>query len=173
MRINLDRRGQAALVCAFITLWICGALLIFIPMIPQKKFRQSEDRIADLKQQITMTLLMKSEEEERLRRQEKLREQLNARPPTFDLISYLNTQLRGANLAGRFTLENYRTRQSSPKLPMAQLKLTGVSLKELVDVLHTLYASNNLIVMYKLERLHPANNNKGLDCELILATVKV
>lgn len=173
MRINLDRRGQTALVSTFITLWICGALLVFIPMMPQKKFRQSEDKIADLKQQLKMTLMMKTEEEDRARRQEKLIEQLNARPPTFDLISFLNTQLRNANLAGRFTLENYRTRQSSPKQPMAQLKLNGVSLDELVSVLHKLYASNNLVVMYKLERLHPANNKKGLDCEFILATVKV
>lgn len=173
MKLELDRRERVALVCAFLALWMVFAMLVFIPMVPQKKYRGSQDRLAETRRELQMKEMLKADEEDRLRRQEKVMERLNARPQNFELLSFLNTKLKDANLSGRFALENYRTRQSSPKQPMAQLKLQGVALDELVDFLHAIYSGNSLVVMYKLERLRPATNNKGLDCELILATVKV
>lgn len=175
MKLELDRRERVAMICAFLGVWMCVLLIIFIPMKPQRNYRDSQGRLDAKKRELQMTAMMKAQEEERLQSQEKIMELLNKRPATFDLLSFVNEQLKdpGINLAtGHYNLENYRPRQSSPKQPMVQLKLQNVSLKQLVDFLHKIYAGNNLVVMYKLERLHPESNNKGLGCELILATVK-
>ena len=55
---------------------------------------------------------------------------------------------------------------------MKQLKLNGVTLKELVDLLHKIYASNDLVVMYRLEYLRAAGEDKGLDCSVVFLTPK-
>ncbi len=172
MKLELDRRERVAMVCAFLALWMCFALVLFIPMKPQAKYRDSRMRLDEKKRELQMTTMMKAEEEERLRSQEKVMELLNKRAKDFDLLSFVNDRLKESNLTGQFVLENYRARQLSPKQPMVQLELKNISLAQLVDFLHKVYAGNNLVVMYKLERMHPASSSKGLDCEIIFATVR-
>ncbi len=46
-------------------------------------------------------------------------------------------------------------------------------MEELVDFFHELYASGNLVAVYKLDRLRPDTGKKGLECDVTLATLDV
>jgi hypothetical protein len=50
---------------------------------------------------------------------------------------------------------------------MLQLKLNGISLQELIDFLHKIYTSKNLVVVYRVESLKPTPDNKGLDYNVV------
>jgi len=173
MKTSLDAREKLGLVFSGLTLALVLGMLVYVPNGPRKDFLQSQTDLKQARHQLVMTQKMKAEEEARLRSQEALMAKLEARPPTFDFFSFVNRILRQTNLTGRAKLDNYRARTVSPKQPMVQLKLQGVSLKELVDFLHQIYSSGNLVALYKMDRLYPALNNQGLDCDLTLVTLKL
>jgi len=172
MKLNLDPRERTGLALGALALTLVIALLAYIPAGPYRRFEESRRDLEQSKRDLAMMQLMKEDEEDRLRRQERIMERLATRPSNFDIFSYINNKLREAGLTGRAQLENYRTRRATARQPMVQLRLQGVTLKELIDFLHKVYSGDDLVVMYKLDRLQPAHNNRGLDCELTLVTVK-
>lgn len=172
MKLNLDPRERTGLAIGALALTLVIALLAYIPAGPYKHYETSRYERDRLKHDLVMMQTMKADEEDRLQRQERIMERLASRPSNFDIFSYVNNKLRESNLTGRAQLENYRTRRATAKQPMVQLRLQGVTLKELVDFLHKVYSGDDLVVMYKLDRLQPAHNNRGIDCELTLVTVK-
>lgn len=159
---------------------IAGALVvfmcIFIPSGPMKKYNQVRAEVIDLQSQLQMVVQAKKAEETRLRSQEDLMVRLRERKAEFDLWSFLNTVLTETALKERAILENYKPRSDKKEalefVTMVQMTVSAVSLEELVDALHKIYASNNLIILYRLEYLRPANDNKGLDCKIIFLSPK-
>ena len=98
-------------------------------------------------------------------------EQIKKRPGNFDLYSFTSRCLRELELENRYNLENQRM-PSGGALEGVQLTLTGVSMEEVVDLLHKVYSSNNLIVLQRLQYLRPARDGKGLECLLTFMTPK-
>lgn len=173
LNLKLDPRERLGLIAAGSAVLLVIALLLYIPLGPRKQYLQSERILTDARQQLALTQRLKADEEARLRSQERLMELLDARQKDFDFYSYVTGVLSKTKLTERSQVDNYRTRRSSPKQPMVSVKLQGVSLEELVNFLHEIYSSGNLVVVHKMDRLQPAGNLKGLDCDLTLATVKV
>lgn len=172
MKTNLDMRDKLGLGCAGLAVLLVAGMILYIPTGPQARYIESLRAMKEAQRQLVMSQKVKAEEEARLRSQEALMAKLTARPPSFDFFSYVNRQLQQAKLLNRAKLDNYRTRTSSAKQPMVQLRLDGVGLKELTDFLHQLYSSGNLIAVYKMDRLRPAVNGQGLECDLTLVTLK-
>ncbi len=70
-------------------------------------------------------------------------------------------------------LDNYKARAgNSPRQPMVQIKLEGVSLKRFSDFLRHIYADSYLVAVYKMDKLRPNQSGNGIDCELTLVTLK-
>jgi hypothetical protein len=91
------------------------------------------------------------------------------------LWTFVNTALREAGLQGRAELKSMNPRNYSltRDLTMAELELSGVNLTEVVDLLHRLYAGNNLIAVHELSYLRPARNPKdGLNCKIVAVAPK-
>jgi len=159
---------------------IAGALVVFmcvfIPSGPMKKYNEAKAEVTDLQSQLQLAVQNKKAEETRLRSQEELMGRLRERKADFDLWSFLNAVLTETSLKERAILENYKPRSDKRDalefVTMVQMTIGAVSLEELVDVLHKIYASNNLILLYRLEYLRPANDNKGLDCKIIFLSPK-
>lgn len=170
---DLDPRERVALGIGGLALFLVLLLAFYIPAGPKLRHERAQNRVADLQAELNLAALTRIEERERLESQEQLRLRLEARPPSFDFFAFINNTLREANLTDRYQLTDYRTRNSSPKQPMVDLRVEGVSLRELVDLLHRLYDSGNLIVLYKMDQLRPAGNGQGLDCQLTLATLRL
>lgn len=95
-----------------------------------------------------------------------LAEQIRKRGGRFDLYSFVNTVLRENNLQGKGILQSKRL-FSGGNIDGVQLSLQGVNMKELVDLVHALYASQNLIALQRLNHLRPARNGRGMDCEMV------
>jgi hypothetical protein len=132
--------------------------------------------VDELRQRYARLEQAKETEEARLRSQDELMARIQQRKPNFDLWSFMNKLLTEGKLNERAVLENFRPRTErrgeSQDVAMVQLRLSGVSLKELVDLLHKVYASGDLVVMYKLEYLRPMADAKGLECNVTFLTPK-
>jgi metal-sulfur cluster biosynthetic enzyme len=62
--------------------------------------------------------------------------------------------------------------ESAGNLSMVELKLNGVSLADLVNLLHKVYDSKNLIMLHELKFIRTAQGEKGLDCSMTFTTPK-
>jgi len=169
--LNLDIREKIALALGLLATVLVMALAIYVPLGPRKGYIESQKELASLKQELEMQLLFRLDEEERLQKQKALMEILEKRRPDFSLFTHVDNLLTATDLRGRAQLEQYRPRNASPKQPMVQLRLKGVSTQEIVDFLHKIYADNNLIAVYKLDYLRAAANEQGLDCDITFVTL--
>ena len=173
------RKSSPEVTISIVAVAFVVFMAIFIYTGPLKRYRMSESELADLRRQVNALGKDRQVEEARLQRQEALMARLKERKPNFDLWSFMNTILTETKLKDRANLENYKPRgdwrsgrEISGDVTMMQLKLNGVTLKELVDLLHKIYASNDLVVMYRLEYLRAAGEDKGLDCSVVFLTPK-
>ncbi len=173
MKLNFDRRERMAFLCAAVVLTLVLALLLYVPSTPRKKYAQSQRDITGLRNELRLTKMLKVEEGQRLQSQQEVIALLEKRAGNFDLFTFVHNIVREMGLQDRAQLDKKAPRNWSAKLPLVQLKLDGVSLEELVDFLHTLYASNNVVAVYKMDRLRPTPNGKGLECDLTFVTVKI
>lgn len=104
--------------------------------------------------------------------QKVIRTKLKARSRSFDLYNFSNKCVTDLKLQNRATLQSVGLSSKDKAFDGVQITLKGISLEELVDLLHTLYASDNLIMMKKLNYLRPARDQKGLDCSLEMLSPK-
>ncbi len=172
MKWNLSRREQIGLACGIVALLLVVFMLIYVPMGPKKRYERSLSDLESLRNQLRVTRLLKADEAARLRNQAPLMKRLEARPANFELFSAVDKLLKNHNLKDRASLKDDRGRNQSPKQLRVRLELEGVSLAELVDFLYTVHASENLMAVYKVNRLTPHARNQGLDCDLVLVSVK-
>ncbi len=173
MKLQLNLREQLGLVAGLAAFTLVVMLLIYIPAGPMENHARSQNQLRQLRNELRLTRIMKRDEEERLRSQEKLMELLAARPSGFNFFSFVTSILAQTGMTERAQLENYRMSGDSARQPMVELTLEGVGLQELIEFLHKLYASKNLVVLYKLDHIEPAGNERGLDCRMVLATIKL
>lgn len=163
-----EKRDQLAVMCSIVAVALVVFMVLFIPTGPLKKFRRSQRDLDELRQQRQLFRMSIEAERARLRSQEALRERLANRDPGFDLWSFLNTALAQTELRDRANLERVKARTRDKEMAqyatMVELRLPGVTLEQLVKLLHRIYNSNNLVVLYKLDYLRPTSDNKGLEC---------
>lgn len=145
---------------------------IYLHRGPYRDFLESKRRLTESHRELEMTKKMKEEQEKSLQKQEKLMEYVNKRPPGFDLFSYINGVLRECKLSDKAKLDNYRARSASPRQPMVQVRLEGVSLKRFVEFLKKIYVDSYLVTVYKVDKLRPNQTGKGIDCDITLVTLK-
>ncbi len=170
MPYNLDMREKIALGLGILASLLAVILAIYVPLGPRKGYIESQSELAALKGDYELQMMYKMDEEERLQKQKALMEILEKRSPDFSLFTHVDNLLTSTNLRSRAQLEQYRPRNASPKQPMVELRLQGISSQELVDFLHKIYADGNLITVYKMDYLRPAVNEQGLDCDITFVT---
>lgn len=151
-------------------------MLVYIPTGPLKKYRRSAAEVQSLREQLRDARGAKQAELARLSSQEELAARLQARDRAFDLWAFLNKTLTETRLKDRAVLQNYRPRRERRAGPesaaMVELRLNNITLNEFVELLHKVYASQNLVVLYELGYLRAAANQKGLECQVILLSPK-
>ena len=171
MPYNLDFREKIALALGIFAALLAVVLAVYVPLGPRKGYITSQSELETLEQDYQMQLMYKLDEEERLQKQKALMEILQVRTPEFSLFTHVDNLLTSENLRSRAQLEQYRPRNASPKQPMVELRLEGISSEELINFLHTMYAGNNLVAVYKVDYLRPAVNEKGFDCDITFVTL--
>ena len=174
--IQLNRNEQIGVVLSAVAV----IAVIFMGMYtfsgPRRAYLKSQTELSGLVDQLASFRSLKLSEEQRLARQDTLMQVLASRPAGFNLFSFVDDTIGSLNMRAFANTTNAprgRGDAKTDKLALVQLELNGVGLKQILDVLHTLYESNNLIAVQRMDRLAPSKSaGNGLDCTLILATLK-
>ena len=148
------------------------AMGIYLHRGPYRDFLNSKRQLADAHRELEMAKKTKEEQEASLRTQEKPMEYVSKRPSDFDLFSYINRLLKEYQLSEKAKLDNYRARSASPRQPMVQVRLEGVSLRRFVEFLKKIYTDSYLVAVYKVDKLRPNQSGKGIDCDITFVTLK-
>ncbi len=161
------------LITMIISFMAVIGMVIYLHRGPYKKYLQSKSELNQVHSQLQMVEKLKKEQEESLKTQEMLFDIINKRPANFDFFSYVNQLLKETQLTDKAKLDNYKAHAgNSPRQPMLQIRLEGVSLKRFSDFLRRIYSDSYLVAVYKMEKLKPNQSGKGIDCELTLVTLK-
>lgn len=161
-KLNLKKRDIILIAAGMV-------VLALIAVIQARAFAQEYDR-AKSNLELAARNLEEAREmrfyiEEERAGQRAVNKQIRARRAYGDLFSFMNRTLRSLDLVNRGTLANAPQRGTS--LEGVKLTLRGVSMEELVNLLHDVHASKNLVAVSSLNFLRPARDGKGLDCEMI------
>ena len=164
-----EKQDRLSFIFAATAVALVVFMLMFIPTNPMRKYKSSVEDLEYARQEFETTVMLRDAHIERLRDQEILMERLNDRAQSFQLWSFLNLVLTEQDLKNRTRrLENYRDRsgERSDQITMVEWEVDGLTLEELANVLHRVYSSNNLVVVYKMT-LRAARSNRGLECTLV------
>lgn len=99
-------------------------------------------------------------------------DRVGARQPNFDLYNYVSTTLRQLDMHNNARIQDRGNRFSGGELDMVTLNLSNVSMRQIIDLLHKVDTSGNLIVLQRLGHLRAMQNGKGLECEVVLMAPK-
>ena len=140
---------------------------------PFQAFQESEQKLEQARDRLKQAQAIHDSVVRNREEQTVLREKLAAKPG-FDLLTFVNGAVRDGGLSARASIDNSgRAVTGSSDLASVRVGLKGVSLAELVDFLHHIYGSGNLVVLHNLDQLVPAADKKGLDCEMVFVAPRV
>ncbi len=172
MKVKLDAKEQLSLLCGGVAFVLVLFMLVYIPIGPKKDYLRSAANAETSYNNLVQTRLNKIQAVQRQKSMEKFKGILRKRDPRFDLFAFVGRQLSEKELMGRAKLDEVPVSKRAPaNRPEVRLALRGVDMAELIDFLHGVYASQNLIVVNKMT-VYATPNNKGLNCDLTLLTIK-
>lgn len=165
---SLTPRERILIVCALLIL-----VGITVPLARglAEKYRDARQELQRATDRLDQARLIRETVIEERHDQQIIQELIASRSPGFDLYSYTNETMLTQNIQHLGTLQSQGS-MSGGSLDAVRLTLRGVNMKQLLNLLHTLYASDNLIAMQRLRYLRPSGNAKGLDCEITLVAPK-
>ncbi len=168
-RRTLVKRERIMIVCAF-AVFALILLLFFVQGFKgdyERTRTQAEDAVDRLIQIRQMRELVLGERSDR----RIIMDRVEARDPNFDLYSFTNAALMQLSMHGNARLQS-EVRFAGSALDGVRLNLTNVKMKQIIDLLHKLYSSGNLIALQRLGHLRPMRDGKGLECEIVLMAPK-
>lgn len=137
-----------------------------------RKYDRAREQLEQARVRLGQTRELRIAIEEERRGHNAVVERIKARDKRFDLYSFTNQCLRDLELHNRAALQSRGRMFSGGGLDGVQLTLRGVSMEEIVNVLHTLYDNSNLIALQRLNHLRVARDGEGLDCQMTLMAPK-
>lgn len=165
--LNLRRREWLVIIFGVMALGLIGAVPITQDLL--KTYSRSSSQLKQAEVRLGKTRQIRKEVEAKRSGQKAILDRIRKRPARFNLWSFTDGCLRKLKLEKRASLERKRTLGS---LDRVQMTLKGVNMEEVVDLLHAVSASDNLIVVQTLDHLRPARDGKGLECQITFITPK-
>jgi hypothetical protein len=172
MAIQLEAKDRSLVSVCGLAVFIVLLAAWWVPSGPRRAYAQSMQALAAAQAELETTQLMKAEETMRIESQQSIREALRVRPASFNFFTLVDQTLTEAQLKERAELNRARAGNQDTPQEMLELRLSGVSLEELVDFLHRIYEKNSLVAVYQMNFLRPARDGRGLECNITLATIK-
>jgi hypothetical protein len=172
MASKLQKREKTVLaIGAVAVVAILVYAAVFSSKGPGAEYRKSVEQVAEARRRIEGLRKTHADVQESRKGYEQIEQRIKARG-NFDLYGFLTKTLNEAGLKERFTLGDQPTAVASSDLAAVKLSMSGVSIKELTDLLHKIYADKNLVVLNSLEELRPEADEKGLYCRMVFVTPK-
>ncbi len=134
---------------------------------PLEKYRKSAVTLRNAKVNLQQAQLWNAEIETAQQKVKAAKDSI-VRQGAFDLWTHIDGVVKALSLGSRADIQSKRGAASptDSKVAAVELKLSGVNLQELVEVLHRLYANDYIILLDKLDHIKPAQDGKGLDCRI-------
>lgn len=176
MSAKTTEEQRGTLVALMAALMAFG-MAMFVYMGPYRDYNTAQIAYKTAKADLAVALSDHMDAESVMKQQEDIMARIQGRPAHFELSSFLIESLRKLKLESRADLKTEKTNprllgDGAENLAMVKLTLKGVSMVELVDLLHAIYSSKNLIAVLELDSMRPGANDKGLDCAMSLITPK-
>ena len=165
--MQLQKRERIMVTVGVIA--VVGALAYHITQGPLDAYQQVQQEYEEARFSLSQAALWRSEIVQARSSHDALTEHIEARGGNFNLLTFFNNTLSEHGLIERADFSNARPGVGgvpAGDFEGVQLHLSGVSMEELIDFLHTLYDSGNLIVLSDLRYLRPADDGQGLDTEM-------
>jgi hypothetical protein len=169
-KLNLAPR-EKRLVAFMFTVMIAMTVIPIVRNVSSRhtssvaQLRQAEERLVNTR--ILNEAIVSEREGQRV-----IQQKLNARPRNFDLYNFTQQLITREKLQGRADLQSKGGTARESAFDGVQVTLKNVSLKEIVDFTHGLYASNNLITMQRMSHLLPSRDGKGMECAIVMIAPK-
>ncbi|MCC6697627.1 MAG: type II secretion system protein M [Candidatus Hydrogenedentes bacterium] len=150
--------GAAALVLIVIY-WVMQG--------PYEAYKVSAQQVQMAQTRLKQVQLWEAEVNAARERENELAKKLSG---GFDLWTHVDRAVKEAKLEDRAEVKSHRAGSSSASnMTAVELDLSGVSTKELVELLHRLYDNKSVIVLQRLDQLKESAKGQGLDCRMFLA----
>jgi hypothetical protein len=172
MSLQLENRDRSWLAACGLAVFVVLLAAYWVPTGPRRGYENSVAALESAKEEYEMTQLLEVEENLRIQSQQSIREQLQVRPASFNFFTEVDRTVTEAKLKDRAQLNRVRAAKEETPQDLVELRLTGVSLEEVVDFLHRVYEKNNLIAVHQMNYLRPQSDEQGLECSITLATIK-
>jgi len=173
--MKLSRRERYAVVLGGIVL--AGFLVIKLIVMPYLDSRQQLQRTLRSKTETMEEMIALKAQVERLRNQaEQVKEQFANRPPGFKLYSFLD------GLAGRAEIKRYISyikpsnvddKDSPYQISMVEMKLQGITLKQLIPYLHMVETSDNVVFIRRMSITKTGKDKEVIDAILQVETYDI
>ncbi len=137
-----------------------------------KALKKSETQLADARDNLRSAKLFHETIISEREGQKVIQGKLNARSQSFDLYNFSNHCVAQGKLQSRASLQSIGMSSQNKAFDGVQITLKNINLQELVDLLHLMYSSNNLVMMKKMAYLRPSRDGKGLECSLEMHSPK-
>ena len=169
-KVKLGKREKTTVLIGLLLVVLVAGLQLGRK--PWREYQRAEAALKTARAGLEKAEQWRSEIEAMRSERESVGRFLQGRGPRFDLYAFISGILAQQGLLERGATLKETKSTSNPLLNMSELEvsLTGVTMEELVNVLHAVYAPNNLVLVQKVGKIAPAKDLKGLDCTLTVVT---
>ena len=169
-KLNLAPR-EKRLVAVMCTIMV-GMTLIPIYRNIDGRYTQSEKQLISARERQEYAQMLRTEILSAREDQKVIQAKLRARAGSFNLYTATNQWIQQTKLSGRADLQSQGLSSREGAIEGVQITLKNVGMNEILDLLHKMYDSENLITMQQMPYLRPARDGKGLDCSIIMIAPK-
>ena len=162
---------EKRLIAIMFTGMVCMTLIPIYKNVTARHV-QSENQLAQAKQRLEDARLWRSAIVTDREGQKIIQAQLSARDGSFDLYSATSKWISETKLDGRANLQSKGLTSPEGVVEGIQITMTHVNMNEILNLLHKMYNSKNMITMQKMPYLRPARDGKGLECAVVMIAPK-
>ncbi|HNZ18107.1 MAG TPA: hypothetical protein PLB67_13655 [Candidatus Hydrogenedentes bacterium] len=170
-KIAMQKREKMVVLIGAVVVAVIVSQWLFSNRGPFRMYHQSIREVEAARLRLQDAQVVRDEALGRLQSNVALEAKLRSRG-AFGLYSHVDRALQAQNLKGgqgaRATLETQNTAVRSGAFEAVKLHLEGVSMEELLDLLLRIHSGENLIVLDRLDELRPADDGRGLVCDMVL-----
>lgn len=164
-KMKLQKRERTVVAAGVVVVVLILVQALWTRGAPLQRYRDSARQVNAARQRLTDVQDWHDAVVAARRSGEELERAVRARG-SFDLFSFVKRAVDREKLTPRSQIESQQTAGASSGLAAVKLRLTGVSMEELVKLLHAIYSDNSLVVLQTLDELRPADDQKGLFCSM-------
>ena len=163
-KAKLQPRERMVLLIGAIGVVVIGAY--GISQGPYQTYVQSKEQVQQARERLKVARIVQASVERDRKKQAAILEKLQ-KAGKFNLWTEVDTAVKDLKLGTRCAMRSNRgSSRSGTESTSIDVTLSGVSSKELVDLLHRVYDTGYIVLLSQMRYLKPSLDKKSLDCQM-------